>query len=404
MKKWTGFFFGTLLSASTFMFCQQQGDPALWNFNALSKAPTLYPVQTAEPGVRALYFESVPYQGRATRVFAYYGAPPGKHLPAMVLIHGGDGTAFAEWVRLWNRRGYAAIAIDTCGNEPEKPTGAERLWDPPKRKHEYSGPECWDASFSKSSAPIEDQWPFHAVAAAVLADSLLRSLPEIDHERIGITGISWGGFITEIVASVDNRFRFAAPVYGCGFLGEDSTWLDDFKKVGKEKADRWLSLWDTSHYLPFVTMPTLWVDGTNDIPYPFDSLAKSYRLPKGPRTLVTKIALPHNHIDGAIQPEIEAYADSFLKHGSQLANLSMASTDVADFRSASSVVTAELDFTVEQGDWPQRKWRSVPAQIDEKQHRIGAAIPANATAWFFSLVDAHGMRVSSEATIVAPPH
>lgn len=32
----------------------------------------------------------------------------------MVLVHGGEGTAFAKWVRLWNERGYAAIAMDTC--------------------------------------------------------------------------------------------------------------------------------------------------------------------------------------------------------------------------------------------------------------------------------------------------
>ena len=37
----------------------------------------------------------------------------------MVLVHGGGGTAFAEWVKAWTSRGYAAIAMDTCGQIPK---------------------------------------------------------------------------------------------------------------------------------------------------------------------------------------------------------------------------------------------------------------------------------------------
>src|ERR1700674_3901356 len=67
-----------------------------WDLRALSQPPKVYEAQTEEPGVRALYFESVPWKGKPTRVFAYYGAPAGRNLPALVLIHGGGGTAFAE--------------------------------------------------------------------------------------------------------------------------------------------------------------------------------------------------------------------------------------------------------------------------------------------------------------------
>ena len=53
------------------------------NFDRLSQAPKVYEAQTQEPGVRALYFESVSRRGKPTRVFAHYGAPTGKKLPAM---------------------------------------------------------------------------------------------------------------------------------------------------------------------------------------------------------------------------------------------------------------------------------------------------------------------------------
>lgn len=70
-----------------------------------------------ERGLDALFFESVPFKDKPTRVFAWLGVPEGasgdRLVPVVVLVHGGGGTAFARWVRWWNRRGYAAIAMDT---------------------------------------------------------------------------------------------------------------------------------------------------------------------------------------------------------------------------------------------------------------------------------------------------
>ena len=194
----------------------------------------------------------------------------------MVLIHGGGGTAFAEWVRMWNARGYAAIAMDTTGAVPARAVDAKTLWNPERKRTEFSGPAGWGDFANVDLAP-EDQWSYHAVAAVIRGHSLLRSMPAVDANRIGVTGISWGGYLTSIVAGMDSRFRFAAPVYGCGFLGEDSAWLKDFAKLGPVRTERWLSLWDPSQYIGGARMPMLWVNGTNDFAYPLPSWRKSYR-------------------------------------------------------------------------------------------------------------------------------
>lgn len=367
---------------------------AMWNLEALSKAPKIYPApEFQEAGVEALFYDALPWKGQPTRAFACLGMPkhkPGKKVPAMVLVHGGGGTAFADWVRLWNKRGYAAIAMDTCGSIPGGAHGA-------RPRSEFPGPPGW-GGFDQIEQPIEDQWTYHAVADVILAHSLLRSQPDVDANRIGLTGISWGGYLTCIVAGVDNRFRFAAPVYGCGFLGDDSTWKGTLDGM-KERGQMWLKLWEPSLYLPNAKMPFLWVDGTNDFAYPLDSVQKSYRLPSGQRTLTTILRMAHGHGGPGENPEeIHAFADSILKGGAPLARFVKSGNDGknawAEFESKTAIVKAELLFTKAGGAWKDRLWETMPAQIEA--FKVTAAVPPGATAWFINVIDERGLIVSSE--------
>ena len=134
----------------------------------------------------------------------------------------------------------------------------------------------------------QDQWTYHAVADAILAHSLLRSFKEVDARRTAVTGISWGGYLTCIVAGLDNRFKAAVPVYGCGFLHENSVWLPQFEKMTPEQRDKWVRLWDPSMYIGSAAMPVLFINGTNDFAYPLDSYAKTYGLVKASTTSASR--------------------------------------------------------------------------------------------------------------------
>jgi dienelactone hydrolase len=364
-----------------------------WDLKQLSQTPRAEPAAGfATNKLSAVFFEGLPYTGQPTRVFAYIGMPEhksGEKVPAMVLVHGGGGTAFVKWVELWNSRGYAAIAMDTCGCVPR---GSYGKW----QRHAYGGPAGW-GGFEQVDAALQDQWSFHAVADVILAHSLLRAQPDVDATRIGITGISWGGYLTCITAGVDDRFRLAAPVYGCGFLGDNSTWLPKFKQMGPEKAALWLRQWDPSRYLPRAKMPFLWVDGSNDFAYPMDSLQKSYRLPPGPRTLCTRVRMPHGHGGAGENPaEIRAFADSILKGGSALARITAQGRDWATYESTAKIVKAELNFTTATGNWKERKWETLPATLDAAQRRISAVIPGGTTVHYFNIVDERQLVISTE--------
>ena len=365
-----------------------------WDLEALRRAPPqVAAVGFEAEGLRGIYYDGPPWKGKPTRVFAWLGLPkaaPAK-APGMVLIHGGGGTAFADWVKLWTGRGYAAIAMDLCGCVPRK---TKNGWE----RQELGGPPGW-GGFEQIDANEQDQWTWHAVADAILGHSLLRSLPEVDPDRIGVTGISWGGYLTCITASLDGRFRFAAPVYGCGFLGEDSTWLDVFARMGKEKSGKWLGLWDPSRYLPRATLPFLWVNGTNDFAYPLDSYQKSYRLPPTERTLAIRLRMAHAHGGPGEKPEeIHAFAQSLFFGGAPLARINGqgAGKDEAwvTFTSKCPVVRAELLYTRDTGAWQKRHWETAPARIDGD--RASSALPEGTKAFYLNLVDERDLVVSSE--------
>ncbi|MBU0609992.1 MAG: prolyl oligopeptidase family serine peptidase [Armatimonadetes bacterium] len=296
-------------------------------------------------------------------------------------------------------QGYAAIAMDTCGCVPK---GAYSKWE----THEFGGPPGW-GGYGQIDEPREDQWAFHAVAAALLAHSLLRAQPQVDPERIGVTGISWGGYLTCLIAGVDPRYQLAVPVYGCGFTNEHS-FAGSVNGLGPGKAARWMRWWDPSAYLAEVKFPMLWVTGTNDFAYTFNALQKSYRLPQTPRTLAIRLRMPHGHGDAGEGPkEIYTFADSLLKSGQPLAKITGQGRDGANvwatFEGPVAITKAELLYTKDLGKWPDRKWEAVPAQLSDG--KVTATLPEGVTVYYLNVYDERNCAVSTEheELVTIPP-
>jgi dienelactone hydrolase len=361
-----------------------------WNISELSAAPAV--TWGAPSGlVQELYYEGEPFHGKPTRVFAYLGRPTNslsKPTPAMVLVHGGGGKAFDKWAEHWAKRGYVALAMDLAGNGPDG-----RLAD--------GGPEQSDEAkfrnFNETDA--DEMWTHHAVAAVMRGHSLLRSLPGVDANRVGITGISWGGYLTCIVAGIDGRFRVAVPVYGCGFLGENSYWTDkSLAAMTPEARELWLRLFDPSQYVGGVNYPILFVNGTTDFAYPLDSYQKTYRLvPDKWRNISVAVNRPHGHI--WTFPEVDAFVDSALIEEPSLVRIGAPQVESGQLSASVDRVTGfkelSLCYTTDSGVWQQRKWQTIPARIEDGH--VTAELPsARPVVAFLAIVDDAGRHVSSE--------
>ncbi len=373
-------------------------DRDFWPLDDYRELPTTWVAEGfAAEGCEAMFVAGPPYQGRPTRIFAYLGLPalqPGERVPAMVLVHGGGGTAFAEWVARWTQRGYAAIAMDTCGQIPR---GTYGNWE----RHEHSGPPGW-GGLDQLGAPLEDQWTYHAVASVLLAHTVLANRPEVDPARIGLTGISWGGYLASIVAGVDSRLQCVIPVYGTGFY--QHTVFSEAADLTAEPYNAWQRNWDPGQYLGRAEMPLCWVTGSNDFFFWPPALQASYRAANGPQTLCVRLRMPHGHGDAGEGPaEIFAFADSVLRGGEPLArvyNASRAGAAVqARVESPRPLANAELCYTTAAGRWPDRLWETLPAEVLGDPRRgatLRATLPAGTTAWYFNVFDDRDLCVSSE--------
>lgn len=372
-----------------------------WNKRQLIETiPATFPTEEfAVEGVQSLFYEGLDYRDRPTRVYAYYGVPQGPMpqggWPGVVLVHGGGGTAFHEWVSIWNRRGYAALSMDIEGHLPDLARAHDE-----RPGHDGAGP-CRTQIFGDCALPVAQQWMYHAVADVVLAHSLMRSFPAVNAAKIGITGISWGGIVTCCAMGLDDRFRFAIPVYGCGYLYEADTMMGKaFAGLAPELRERAIRLWDPSAYINNAEMPTLWVNG-QDAHFPLDSFMRSYDDARGPRFLRLQIGMAHSHQAGWAEQEIYRFADSVVGDGVPLTAVAVPVKEdheiCAGYASEAEIVQAELCYTSDGGEWLQREWKSSEATFDGVQVR--ADLPAGTAACFFNLTDSAGGLSSSPVHI-----
>ena len=376
-----------------------------FDLEVLAKAPA-FRWENQKDSIWSLFYEGGQFNGKRTEVFAYYASPATlqgekakiKKFPAVILVHGGGGTAFPVWVHEWAKKGYAAITMDLGGarplpaNEQPSPWAAKSSLLPngaPDDTHVYK--------FYSINKGFSEQWQFHAVANIIRAHSLIRSFADTDSSKTALTGISWGGYLTNIVAGIDHRFKAAVPVYGCGFLQEKSAWLSRFDSLGLGNSRKWIRLWEPSAYVGNARMPVLFVNGTNDFAYHVESWQKTVDLvPNAEQLLIFE--MPHGHPKGAEPSEIGMFIKEVLADKMNVPELGLPQKIGKWFEVAvetdHEIKEANFVFTKDTGENKERKWEIIPATFREGAITAEGAHDIKA-AYFQVTYSSDGQRISS---------
>ena len=356
------------------------------------------------PGIKALYYDGLKYNGIQTKIFAYIGFPEGASaenpVPAVVLLHGGGGYAFPQWVKIWNDRGYAAIAMSNTGYRP-KDGNITSFYDSndwtkvipaAERKEDERILIPDNEGMSSYSRDISRQWMYHAVGSAIMANNLLRADERVDSDKIGITGISWGGVITSIAMGYDTRYAFNIPVYGCAHMGESLTWMKNHFTAGA------VELWDATKRLDKVTSPILWLCWAGDNAFSVNTNSASYADTVDKSIFSMRMEMGHNHDLGWNQYINYRFADYVVKDGLPLTsikehpsaqdgrNVSL-SVDIAEDTTELSAVCYYIDAPLSYGadSNMEQEWQSCECTVDMQSGEITAQLPEDAHSYYVEI-------------------
>ncbi len=374
---------------------------AIWNLDQLKKVPAAKWGPIREKQVkdsqgklqaittRKVWYENEPYRGKPTTVMAFYSRPKGSGpFPGLVLVHGGGGTAFSEWTEFWAARGYAAISMDHYGCE----VNGEESGSANRARHPLPNTIPTNPCPNLTKENYQETWPYYAVAAIMRAHSLLDAQKEVDPNRTGVTGLSWGGYLTSLVAGIDDRFQTAVPVYGCGNLDVYSWMTPAYQRLGKEGQRLWKEYFDPISFLSRTKGKVLFVTGTDDFAFPLEISRDCWRKVNDADVWL-EVHMPHSQPTSE-RPEFVAWFDFVLK-GKQplpcLGPIEWKNTDdkiviSAPVKYQAKPVKARLWYSVDRGGypvdqngkwgkWQDRKWTSCEAKISDD--RISADLPNN---------------------------
>lgn len=158
--------------------------------------------------VDMLHYQSQPGLYVTGNLYRPANVAPGQKLPAVFYVCGhsnqgrdGNKTAYQSHGIWFARHGYLCLVVDTLQLGEiaaiHHGTYREQRWWWHSRGYTSAGVECWNG---------------------VRGIDYLISRPDVDADRIAVTGISGGGAATIWIAAADERVKVAVPVSGMADL------------------------------------------------------------------------------------------------------------------------------------------------------------------------------------------
>ena len=371
---------------------------------------TIETVETGE-GAARLAITRLTFRSRGENVvYAVYARQPsGDRRPAILFLHGGGSGAEEKLgvLQHYARQGYVALACDLpgiCG--PAKAPRSTGPW----RSAGGGEPPRFSVSEGSIRSVIVD-----AEFAALDAFRLLRSLPETDPARIGVTGKSWGGYSATFVAGLlGDQVRAAYSVWGSGFYDRGSFWLPSLERLSADARDTWLAWLDAGRRAPGIAAPFFIEGATNDTYFWPPAVDATLAAVPGAKNRVWWPNL-HHAIPADAAPTRQLFFDHHLKGlGLPFGSVEIAKTERRPDGALRVLARVSLPAGVKLASveiwhsdpalpWKKRDWRAIAAApAGEGLHAalLPAEIVSRGVDFYAHLTDSRRVSVSSAVASV----
>lgn len=190
--------------------------------------------------VEELEYTAEVYNGKPVRIYAILAYPKGgKHLPAVYWSQGGMYDAGTFWPLTWAQKGYMCINVTL-------PHDIYNSFDRFTTEHPEDGNMA------------------HLAIAQMRGITLISKRPEVDANRIGVGGSSYGGFFATLIAGADPRIKAGMSFFTSGEhkLGTNYPQFDKLRTT--DEVGIWGGTIDPAWRLKRKSVPFLWGVASDD--------------------------------------------------------------------------------------------------------------------------------------------
>ena len=344
-------------------------DPFIPFLESVPSVKDTIKVESEGSGNSAITIESFTFSSRNDTNTVYgilaYPQQAGTY-PGILTLHGGGSYAeqLRNEVKNFAKAGYVSMAIDVPGIcATDKPETAHSTG--PWKSRPGEGPR-FEVADGPGHSTLAD-----GIIAGLEAFNFLSAHEKTDASKMGVTGYSWGGYVTTMLSGVlKERVHAAWAVFGCGFFDRGSFWSESIAALPADVRATWLEFLDAGRRAPHIKAAYFIDAPTNDV----------FFWPVAVQATLDAITAPKNHVWGANlfhQNMGMGARDRFFTYhlkgaGSPLAKAVITKEEAVDsgkrltveidIPSGVSIAKVTLCQSIPNTIWADRQWTSLPAQ------------------------------------------